>query len=241
MDTVPPTAGTPLRPARGPRRVHTPTVLQMEAVECGAAALGIVLGYYGRYVPLEQLRVACGVSRDGSKAGNMLKAARAYGLIGKGLKREPAGVRALRLPVIVFWNFNHFVVVEGFGPDRVYLNDPASGPRTVSSAEFDAGFTGVVLTLEPGPDFQRGGQAGSRVRAALGRRLRGSGAALLYVLCASLALVLLGLIGNAVICGTFSNPHDRYQSRIIWLPSLVLLLAVTRDRRALQPVPDIQS
>ncbi|MDX6355933.1 MAG: hypothetical protein QOF98_2836, partial [Streptomyces sp.] len=155
-----PSPGLPKR--RRHKAVHTPTVLQMEAVECGAAALAMVLAHYGRHVPLEELRIACGVSRDGSRASNVLKAARGHGLVAKGMQMEPAALAELPPPAVLFWEFNHYVVYDGMGRRLgrrgVHINDPARGRRFVAAEDFDTSFTGVALTFEPGDDFRPGGR-----------------------------------------------------------------------------------
>jgi NHLM bacteriocin system ABC transporter peptidase/ATP-binding protein len=222
--------GLGLKPKRvGERRVKTPTILQMEAVECGAASLGIVLAYYGRYVPLEELRVACGVSRDGSKASNLAKAARAYGLEVRAFKGEPAALPDLPVPQIVHWEFSHFLVVEGYAKDHIRLNDPASGPRKISWEDFSNSFTGIGLSLKPSPDFKRGGKPFSTLRA-LRQRLNGAQTALLFVILAGLSLVIPGLL-----VPTFTRIFvDDYLVRNArdWLVPLLVGMALTAVIRA---------
>ncbi|MFJ8647560.1 NHLP family bacteriocin export ABC transporter peptidase/permease/ATPase subunit [Streptomyces sp. NPDC093546] len=170
----------------------------MEAVECGAACLAMVLAHHGRHVPLEELRIACGVSRDGSRASNVLKAARGYGLQAKGMQMEPAALAEVRAPAILFWEFNHYVVYDGmgrrfglFGRRGVHINDPDKGRRFVSMEEFDTSFTGVALVMEPGESFRRGGRRPGVLRA-VPARLRGTTGTLLAALLASLLLVAVG-------------------------------------------------
>jgi NHLM bacteriocin system ABC transporter peptidase/ATP-binding protein len=203
----------------------------MEAVECGAAALGIILGYYGRVVPLEELRVACGISRDGSKASNVVKAGRGYGLTARGYKKEPDELRSLKPPFIAFWNFSHFLVIEGFGRRGVYVSDPASGRRVATYDEFDEAYTGVVLTFEPGPDFRKGGARPSLL-AAMRKRLRGSEWALAFVVLASLGLVVPGIV-IPIFSQIFIDQYLVQGSQTIIVPLLVGMTLTAFLRAAL--------
>src|SRR6516225_6647029 len=178
-------------PRRSIRR--TPVILQMEAVECGAAALGIILAYYGAWIPLEQLRVACGVSRDGSKASNIVRAARTLGLAAKGFRKEPSTLHELPMPCIIHWNFNHFVVLEGIDGDRVSINDPAIGRRQLDMSELDLAFTGVALAMEPTEAFQKTGSKPKGLHLML-RELRSSRAAVALLIAVSLALIIPGIV-----------------------------------------------
>ncbi|MEM1245312.1 MAG: NHLP family bacteriocin export ABC transporter peptidase/permease/ATPase subunit [Acidobacteriota bacterium] len=215
-----------LRPflRRDAGRRATPTLLQLEAVECGPASLGILLAHHGRRVPLTDLRAACGVSRDGSTASNVVKAARRYGMIADGRRKDMKGVREVEPPFIAFWNFNHFLVVEGFDDETVYLNDPAGGHRSVTLDEFDESFTGVILEAVPGPDFEPGGRKPS-VAAALARRLRGSRSAVVFSVLIGLFLVVPQL-ATAVFAQIFVD-SVLIQGKEGWLRPLIFAVVIT--------------
>lgn len=179
----------------------TPTVFQMEATECGAASLSMIFSYYGKSLPLEQMRIEVGVSRDGCNAGNMMRAAKKYGLECKGFRKEPEGLRGLEMPCIVHWNFNHFVVLEGFKTkgagdkekEYVYLNDPAVGRRKLTIEEFDEGFTGIVLTFKLTDAFEKEKKQNT-VWGLIRDRLDGQYGVLFKLLYVGLLLVFPGLI-----------------------------------------------
>ena len=163
-----------------------PQFMQMEALECGAACLCMILAYYGKWIPLEQARVDCGVSRDGSKATNILKAARRYGLNAKGFAYNTEGLVNATLPCILFWNFNHFVVFRGFRGKYAYINDPASGEQRVAMDEFNKAFTGVTLCFEPTDAFEKGGSQPSTLAFAK-RSLKGKFAPIAFAaLCSAI-------------------------------------------------------
>ena len=194
------------------RRITTPTVLQMHATECGAACIGSVLGYFGRWAPLTELREKCEVSRDGSSAASIARAARHYGLECNGLSVRAEQLRKLELPLILFWQFSHFVVLEGFDAENFYLNDPATGRRRIATDEFTRSYSGIALRFKRGPDFEPGGERPglvTQLRALLGE----SRGVLAVALACALMLTLLTLV-VPVSLGVFVD--DVVESRGSW-------------------------
>ncbi len=170
------------------KREKTPSLLQMDNAECGAVVLAIILAYFGRYIPISEAREACDVSRDGSKAINIIKAARHYGLNAHGMQLTLEQTKQLPPPFIVYWQFNHFLIVEGFNADKVYLNDPATGPRTINAHEFAQGYTGIVLFMDPGPEFQPEGKPGPSIGYLVWQYIVGTRSIFLFILISGLFL-----------------------------------------------------
>lgn len=173
--------------------VKVPVVMQMEALECGAASLTMILAYYEKWIPLEQVREDCGVSRDGSNARNILRAARSYGLNAKAYRYSPERLKEVgRFPMIVHWEFNHFIVLNGFKGNKVYINDPARGNIVMTFEQFDEGYTGVCLMFDPSEDFQPSGKPKSVWKFAKGR-LKGASVAVAFVMVTTLIASITGI------------------------------------------------
>ena len=171
-----------------------PVIMQLEALECGAACLAMILAYFNKWIPLEQVRFDCGVSRDGSNAKNILLAARNYGLSANGYKIDLEELKKEgEFPCIIHWNFNHFVVLNGFRGNYAYINDPATGQRKVPLEEFDNSFTGIVLLMEPGEGFIVSGKKRSTFDY-IKSRLSLAKTAMLFVTLTSIIATLLGVI-----------------------------------------------
>ena len=203
-------------------RARVPVIMQMEALECGAASLAMVMAYYEKWVPLEQVRLDCGVSRDGSNAKNMLVAARSYGFEAQGFRCEPEALReSISLPCIVHWNFNHFVVLDGFRGNFAWINDPARGEVKVPMEEFDAAFTGICLQVTPGPDFAPSGKPKSTIDFAR-KRLKGAGAAVAFVLLSTVIGYLFGII-NPIFTRFFMDRLLTGENRELLMPFMGLM------------------
>ncbi len=174
-----------------------PVIMQLEALECGAACLCMILAYYGKWLPLEQVREDCGVSRDGSNARNVLRAARFYGLDAKGYRYEPEALKEHgSFPCIIHWNFNHFVVLDGFRGGKAYINDPARGTYSVPMEKFDESFTGICLQFAPTETFVPSGKQKSMLSFAA-KRLKGTGAAITFTVLTGMIAALMGLVQPA--------------------------------------------
>jgi NHLM bacteriocin system ABC transporter peptidase/ATP-binding protein len=207
-----------------------PIVMQMEALECGAAALAMILAWYGKWVPLEQVRRDCGVSRDGSNAKNMLVAARLYGLEAKGYRYEPDVLRTDgTFPCIIHWNFNHFVVLNGFKGNKAYINDPAKGTYSVSMEVFDKSFTGICLVFQPSADFKPSGQQRS-VYSFARTRLRGAGASFALVVITTVITSFIGIITpgmtNAYVSRILTGLNPEWLMPFIWIMSGLAIMQV---------------
>lgn len=202
----------------------TPTIYQMEATECGAASLSMIFSYFGKNIPLEQMRIETGVSRDGCNAGNIMRCAKKYGLDCHGYRKEPAALRELQPPCIIHWNFNHFVVFEGFKGKYAYINDPAMGRRKLTMEELDDAFTGIVLTFSKTDSFVKEKKKNTMI-SFIKHRLKGQYSTLLRLLLVGLLLVFPGLL-FPVLSQVFMD-DVLIGGNTTWFTKLILFMCAT--------------
>ena len=210
-----------------------PVIMQLEALECGAASLAMLMAYYDKWVPLEQVRSDCGVSRDGSKAKNVALAAMHYGFDVEAYRFDPKTIqKQATFPCIIHWNMNHFVVLDGFRGNKAYLNDPARGDVAVSMEEFNQSFTGVTILATPGKDFEPSGKPKSTLDFAR-KRLVGAGAAVAFVMLTTAIGYLFGIINSftsrifldRLLTGKNPDWLDPFINMMVWLAVIQLVVA----------------
>ena len=202
----------------------TPTIYQMEATECGAASLSMIFSYFGKNIPWEQMRIETGVSRDGCNAGNIMRCAKKYGLDCHGYRKEPAALRELQPPCIIHWNFNHFVVFEGFKGKHAYINDPAMGRRKLTMEELDDAFTGIVLTFAKTDSFVKEKKKNTMM-SFIKHRLKGQYSTLFRLLFVGLLLVFPGLL-FPVLSQVFMD-DVLVGGNTTWFTKLILFMCAT--------------
>lgn len=202
----------------------TPTIYQMEAAECGAASLSMIFSYFGKNVPLEKMRIETGVSRDGCNAGNIMRCAKKYGLDCHGYRKEPTSLRELQPPCIIHWNFNHFVVFEGFKGKHAYINDPAMGRRKLTMEELDDAFTGIVLTFAKTDSFVKEKKKNTMM-SFIKHRLKGQYSTLFRLLFVGLLLVFPGLL-FPVLSQVFMD-DVLVGGNTTWFAKLILFMCAT--------------
>ena len=205
----------------------TPSVFQMEATECGAASLAMIFAYFGKYVPLEKMRVETGVSRDGCNAANIMRAAKRFGLDCHGYRKEIDALKTIKTPCIIHWNFNHFVVFEGIRGKNVYINDPAIGRRKLTWDELDDCFTGVVLTFEKTPAFKTEKKK-SGLLQFVAKNLKGQYGVLFKLFYIGLLLVFPGLVlpilSQMFMDDVLINGYTDWLTKILIAMGLLLLM-----------------
>lgn len=209
-----------------------PVIMQMESSECGAASLAMILAYYGLWLPLSQVRYECGVSRDGSNLKNIASVAREHGLETKAFKANPDELKDLPLPCIAHWDFNHFVVITGVNRKNVFINNPGNGPVKMSLDETGIHMTGIVLTMQPGPDFKTGGKKPNIARFVR-ERLRSAKPAFRFTFLTGLILALTGIL-TPIVTQLFMDdilPHknpDWFAPFLALYGILVMVQVITR-------------
>ncbi|MCX6411352.1 MAG: cysteine peptidase family C39 domain-containing protein [Actinobacteria bacterium] len=184
---------TPSKPAGHSGRVKVPTIAQMEEADCGAASLGMILAHYGCWVPLEELRVACGVSRDGANALAVVNAARHYGFEAQGGRVTAEEMRDRSMPAIGFWRQSHFVVIEGIVGDTVFINNPTGGEEKISFAEFKKNYSEIGLFFQPTDKVEKRARENIGLRGTLGGMVASSRNAILLIVLSGLLLSIPGV------------------------------------------------